>query len=96
MLNKEKFKLKSEKPSRNNSQEWWTFQDPWGNIEVVLRSWKETGYKHIQGDEFFVEQLNVLGILDRPSTIDDEFLKEYYVKLQQAQSNQVKKRPIDF
>ena len=94
MLVKEKFKLKSETPSRNSSQEWWTFQDPWGNVEVVLRNWKYTDNRHIQGDEYFVEILKSQGILDRPSSIDKEFLKQYYEQLDKAQTKVVRKRAL--
>ena len=95
MLTKELFKLKSDKPSRNTSQEWWTFVHPSGNVEIVLRNWKKVDTSEfIQGDPYFIEELNKSGILDRPSSIDKEFLKEYHKDMERAQTYKVKRKQL--
>lgn len=80
------FTLKSDTPSRNSHQEWWTFRDKYGNTEVVLRNWRP-GSKHIQGPAELVQFLHNKGLLDSPCTIDLEFLKQYQIDVQKAQTN---------
>jgi len=94
MLTKELYRLKSKTPSKNAHQEWWTFLHPAGDVEVVLRNWR-SGKPIVIGNDFFIEKLKIEGLLDSPCTIDNEFLKEYYVELEKAQTKLIKRRPLE-
>lgn len=92
MLSLDRFELKSKTPSKNSRQEWWTFVHPSGKVEVVLRNWRG-GSPILQGNKYFINKLMIEGLANSPCTINDEFLKKYYVDVDKAQTQLVKRRP---
>ena len=88
------FTLKSEKPSKSATQEWWTFRDKWGHTEVVVRNWG-TGHPVIKGNQYFIHELQKRGILKTECQITSEDKKDFYNDLDKAQTNKTYAKPID-
>lgn len=96
-LDFKKFILKNKTSSKTNNQEWWTFVDSHGNIEVVVRNWK-TGHPIIKGDKYFVHELikeKIITFDDDENPISEEDKKKYFEDVADAQTSSVYSKPID-
>ena len=96
MKDLQRFVLKSRTSTKSSTQEWWTFKNPWGKIEVVVRNWK-TGHPIIQGNRYFIDYLRKEKIISFEDTnaITDNDIKKFYEDSNSAQTFKKYSKPID-